>query len=256
MKRGKPFLSTASVFFIVLILLVSCGIATRFYIDSRIEKLNSSIKDTVLGKYSVISDPLNNLSWIDVGSGPSLMLFYLITDDPNPPSGIISTFNSTYQRNYAGMSISSDEILTVNDYTLYRFSDDQGTDFKSPYYIASAVDPLDPDFTCTITKNISNGTLADMNLTFDTGAYTIHNQSFSYGPPPTAALRRFGNYGQFETDIFKVRGTPGNYPEYQEISSTASSMFIHIYAAVNISPKGSFNNIYWTDLVNLGCITL
>jgi len=256
MKRRIPILSTVSVFFIVLILLVSCGITTRFYIDSSIKKAEPSVSGSVAGTYSVNSDPFNNLSWIDVGSGPSVMLFYLITDEPNPPSGIISTFNSTYQRNYAGIAISSDEILTVNDYTLYRFSNDQGTEFKSPYYIASAVDPLNPDFTCTITKNISNGTLADMNLTFDTGAYTIHNQSFSYGPPPTAALRRFGNYGQFETDIFKVRGTPGNYPEYQEISSTASSMFIHIYAAVNVSPKGSFNNIYWTDLVNLGNITL
>ena len=112
MKRRIPILSTASVFFIALILLVSCGIATRFYIDSSIKKAEPSVSDSVAGTYSVNSDPLNNLSWIDVGSGPSVMLFYLITDEPNPPSGIVSTFNSTYQKNYAGIAISSDEILT------------------------------------------------------------------------------------------------------------------------------------------------
>jgi hypothetical protein len=256
MKRRTTILSTASVFFIALILFSSCGIATRFYIDSKIAPptADSGIiipPDSVMGIYKVNADPLNNLDWIEVGTGPSLMLFYLITDKQNPPSSIISTFNSKYQQNYAGMAISSDEVLTVTDdninYTLFRFSDDQGTEFKSPYYIASAVDHNNPDFSCTLTKKeiSESDEYVYMNLVFDpTDSYAIYlsSQLYRYNAQP------------FETELRNVTNNRGSFPDYH-LGDEPSDMYLHIYGAVNVS-KGNFNNIYWTDLVNLGYITL
>ncbi|MBG0766210.1 MAG: hypothetical protein H0S77_01235 [Spirochaetaceae bacterium] len=258
MKRRTTILSTASVFFIALILFSSCGIATRFYIDSKIAPptADSGIiipPDSVMGIYKVNADPLNNLDWIEVGTGPSLMLFYLITDKQNPPSSIISTFNSKYQQNYAGMAISSDEVLTVTDdninYTLFRFSDDQGTEFKSPYYIASAVDHNNPDFSCTLTKKeiSESDEYVYMNLVFDptTSSYTIHQSSKLY---------RY-NAQPFETKLNTITtdNNPDLFKDYH-LGDEPSDMYLHIYAAVNVS--GSFNNIYWTDLAYLGHIPL
>ncbi|MGH0054397.1 MAG: hypothetical protein ACQ5SW_13485 [Sphaerochaetaceae bacterium] len=248
MKKRIRILSTTSVFFIILILLSSCGIPTIFYIDSSITQ-TSSLDDSVAGKYTVHSDEFDNLSWINPGSGPSLMLFYLVTNEQGPPSNISSAFYSQYQRNSATVSISSEnEVLTINGYTLYGFSDSQGTNFTRPYFIASADDPHNPDFTCTIKKNdtISGSTKIDMTLSFDpTDEYSIHKSS---------TLRRY-NGEKFEIAANNVRNPLENYPEYHNIDIATIDMYCHIYAAVNVS-EGSFDNNYWTDLEYLGNIQL
>jgi hypothetical protein len=240
MKRGKPFLSTASVFFIVLILLVSCGIATIFMFG------NGTIFDDIesngdkVGLTLTVDNALGNLSDIDSGTGPSLMLFYTVTDSPDAPN-FRTAFSTSYKRRYDGVQITSDEVLTVNDITLYRFSNILQTTFQSPTYIATANSPTSPDFVCTLTKTDGSGSTISMDLVFDTGSYTIHD---------SPKLYRY-NGQAFETDIKEVDESFEDY----HIDDQSSDMFLHIYGAVNVS-KGSFNNIYWTDLVHLGYITL
>lgn len=241
MKRRIPILSTVSVFFIVLILLVSCGIATIFTFGSDTVFTDG---DTNNGdKVALILDVDNSLGTlylIDPGSGPSLMLFYTVTDSPERIN-FENAFSLTYKKSFNGININSDEVLTVNDYTLYRFSDTLGTTFQGPEYIATADVPTSPDFNCTLTKTAVSGTTVSMDLVFDVGSYTIHN---------SPKLHRF-NGQPFETDIKEIDESFEDY----HIDDQSPGMFLHIYGAVNVS-KGSFNNIYWTDLVNLGCITL
>ncbi|MGE4453209.1 MAG: hypothetical protein AB7D92_01630 [Sphaerochaeta sp.] len=257
MKRRISILSTASVFFLVLILLISCGIATRFYIESSIRRTTSTTDDAISATYSVTSDRLNSLGWIDTGTGPSLMLFYLISGSEIPPSGIISKFDTLYQRNNVGAAISSDEVLSLTsastDYTLYRFSDDFQSTFQSPGYIATANNPLSPNFSITVIKTPIDDSHVAMNLQFDTGAYTIHNPSPTFSPSTVASLRRF-NGVPFQTNVSTVIGSQASYPEYSAVGPT-TGIHLHIYGAVNVS-QGDFNNIYWTDLAYLGNITL
>ncbi|MBJ2355836.1 hypothetical protein [Sphaerochaeta sp. S2] len=240
MKRRIPILSTASVFFIVLILLVSCGIATIFTFGTGTVFTAGSFTGDKVALSLNVDDSLGTLSLIDSGSGPSLMLFYTITDSENPQN-FKTAFNTTYKRDFNGVQITSDAVLTVNDITLYRFSDTLGTTFQGPEYIATADVPISPDFNCTLIKTAVSGTTVSMDLVFDVGSYTIHN---------SPKLHRF-NGQPFETDIKEVDESFEDY----HIDDQSPGMFLHIYGAVNVS-KGSFNNIYWTDLVNLGYITL
>jgi hypothetical protein len=82
MKRRTTILSTASVFFIVLTLFSSCGIGIPFNIESSIDDITSESEDAVSANYNVSSDnsTIENLELIKDGTGPSLMLFYTITD--------------------------------------------------------------------------------------------------------------------------------------------------------------------------------
>jgi hypothetical protein len=248
MKRRIPILSTASVFFIVLILLVSCGIGIPFNISSSITNKSDDITlspDQVLAKYTIPTDSItiDNLELIKKGSGPSLMLFYTVTDSQERIN-FENAFSLTYKKSFNGININSDEVLTVNDYTLYRFSDSQNSRFQAPYYIATADTPTSPEFSCTLTKttSVDDVSMVDMNLSFVSGSYTINNSSI---------LRRYTG-DSFETTTANIRNP--SFPDYH-IGDEHSLMYIHIYAAVNIS-EGNFYNIYWTDLVHLGYITL
>ncbi len=141
MKRRIPILSTASVFFIVLILLSSCGIATIFtFGQGTVFTDGNTNGDEVALSLSVDDDDLGNLSLIDPGSGPSLMLFYTITDSEDPQN-FKTAFSTNYKKNFSGVQITANEVLTVNDITLYRFSDTLGTTFQGPEYIATASFP-------------------------------------------------------------------------------------------------------------------
>ncbi|MDC7228930.1 MAG: hypothetical protein PQJ48_01325 [Sphaerochaetaceae bacterium] len=241
MKRRIPILSAASVFFIVLILLVSCGIATIFTFGSGTVFTDGDTNGDKVGLSLDVDDSLGTLSLIDSGSGPSLMLFYTITDSENPQN-FKTAFNTTYKRDFNGVQITSDAVLSVNDITLYRFSDILGNTFQGPEYIATASSPTSPDFNCTLTKTTVSGTTVSMDLVFDVGSYTIHN---------SPKLYRY-NGKPFETASTEIRNS--SFPDYF-IGDTETNMYLHIYGAVNVS-KGSFNNIYWTDLVHLGYITL
>ncbi|WP_319755826.1 hypothetical protein [uncultured Sphaerochaeta sp.] len=241
MKRRIPILSTASVFFIVLTLLSSCGIATIFTFGTGTVFTAGSFTGDKVALILDVDDSLGTLSLIDPGSGPSLMLFYTITDSPDNPQNFKTAFNTTYKRDFNGVQITSDAVLTVNEITLYRFSDTLGTTFQGPEYIATADVPTSPDFNCTLTQTAVSGSTVSMDLVFDVGSYTIHN---------SPKLYRY-NGKPFETDIKEVDESFEDY----HIDDQSPGMFLHIYGAVNVS-KGSFNNIYWTDLVNLGYITL
>lgn len=249
MKRRTTILSTASVFFIVLTLFSSCGIGIPFNIESSIDDITSESEDAVSANYNVSSDnsTIENLELIKDGTGPSLMLFYTITDSEGRID-FKTAFDAKYRINHNGINISSDEVLTVDGITLYRFSDDQKNHFQAPYYIATANSRTSPEFTCTITNtktpSIDNEeAMVDMILSFVSGSYTIY-----YSP----ILRRFTG-DAFETNPAKIRDN-SSFPDYH-IGIYQLNMFIHIYAAVNVS-EGNFYNTYWTELAYLGHIKL
>jgi hypothetical protein len=247
MKRRTTILSTASVFFIVLTLFSSCGIGIPFNIESSIDDITSESEDAVSANYNVSSDnsTIENLELIKDGTGPSLMLFYTVTDLPETPV-FSSAFDTKYRRSYNGINISSDDVLTVNEITLYRFSDNQGSIFKAPYYIATANSPTSPDFTLILKKTtIPESEAVYMNLVFDpTDSYAIYlsSQLYRYNAQP------------FETELRNVTNNRGSFLDYH-LGDEPSDMYLHIYGAVNVS-EGNFYNTYWTELAYLGHIKL
>ncbi|MXI86208.1 hypothetical protein [Sphaerochaeta halotolerans] len=250
MKRRTTILSTASVFFIALTLFSSCGIGIPFNIESSITNKSDDIivpEDAVLANYNVPSDnsTIENLELIKDGTGPSLMLFYTVTDLPETPE-FSSAFDTKYRRSYNGINISSDDVLTVNEITLYRFSDNQGSIFKAPYYIATANSPTSPNFTLILKKTtVPESEAVYMNLVFDpTDSYAIYlsSQLYRYNAQP------------FETELRNVTNNRGSFPDYH-LGDEPSDMYLHIYGAVNVS-EGNFYNTYWTELAYLGHIKL
>ena len=242
MKMQKKLLRMASVFFVVFLLFAGCGIATYFYVGYSFSS-GSDNETSVSGSFR-FNDEFDNLEMIDVGTGPSLLLCYSLTDSDSIPS--FSSFSSTYIRNNNGKAVSSPQVLsyTSNEvtYTLYTFSDDTSTAMKSPYYLASATDPIDSDIAFSLTKD-SN---AELVFAESSGNYTLTGSSVN--------LRRY-NGDTFSIDLDAIRNNETYFPDYSAITSSSTQLYCHVYAAMSAS-KGSFNNIYWTSLHHLGYITL
>lgn len=243
MKMNKTLLLKASAFFLLLsTLLFSCGIPTYFYVVSNFSQ-GSGDDSSVSGSFT-FTDPYNNLSWIDTGTGPSVMLAYIVTYSQTTPS-FSSLFTSTYKRsNNNGIPVTEDELLSYvngdNTYKLHRFSDNSGTVFTSPWYIAYANTPSTPDFAVTLTKAVDNY----IDLSFTSGNYSLSGSS---------RLARY-NGSAFITEIQTIRNSEATYLDYT-ISDTEQTMYCHIFAAVNVS-QGDFSNNFWTDLKHLGYIKL
>jgi len=248
MKMNKTLLLKASAFFLLLItLLFSCGIPTYFYVNYYFTKGSDLAIDTVAGKFT-FTDTSNNLSWIDPGTGPSLMLAYCVTTSTNDPQ-FYSLFATKYKRtNNNGIPVSEDELLSYDNggyiYRLHRFSDNNGIDFRSPQYTAYATNPNSPDFEVSLAKDSSTNLV---DISFTSGNYSILGS--------TKLARSIGT-SAFETDIQKIKDQPGNFPDYTIIdASTANKLYCHVFAAVNVS-QGDFSNNFWTDLKHLGYIQL
>lgn len=242
MKMNKTLLLKASAFFLLLItLLFSCGIPTYFYVTYSFSKPQSS--NSVTGNFSFI-DTHGNLSWIDPGTGPSLLLSYIVTYSQTPPS-FSSLFSSTYKRsNNNGIPVDDDLMLTSESgayiYRLHRFSDENGIEFSSPEYVAYANTPSSPDLSVTLTKAGDNY----LDLSFTSGNYSLSGSS---------RLARFDGKA-FITDTQTIRDSASTYKDYT-ISDTEQKMYCHVFAAVNVS-QGDFTNNFWTDLQYMGYIEL
>jgi len=247
MKMNKKLLRIASVFF-VLLALIGCGIATIFYYEVSYAKGENQADDEVKGKFEFINDDSSTddaLYMITPGKGPSLLLGYIVTDSQSSPScssQFISTFNTKFRKNgYSGLAVSSLEILSVSydntQYALYKLSDSEGTVFKSPLYVASANDRLDP--TCEFTLTLQD----DFSLKLAIPNYTLSN---------TNLCRYNGN--KFSNEISKILNNSKNYPDYS-VQPDSTSLYVHLYGAMNVS-EGEFSNIFWSPLYYLGSIEL
>lgn len=256
MKIRTKFLFMVSVFFVSFLLFSSCGIPTIFYMTYTFVAGSTNDGNSIQNTFN-FNDTYGDLSLVDVGTGPSLMMMYYVSDSSSAPekSTIISDFKTTYGGNTTGKNISytqnNPKILssTYNstNYALYPFSDSSDAIFSAPKYIANANSSNTPNFSFTLAKNsLSISPIqVDLALAFNSGSYTSQTLK---------NLLRF-NGKPFTT--VEVINDSIHFPEYASIDTDASgtSLYVHVYAAVSVA-SGSFSNIYWTGLEYLGYITL
>lgn len=248
MKMKKTLLLKASAFFLLITLLFSCGIPTYFYVVSDFSQ-GPGDDSTVTGTFT-LTDPYNNFSWIDSGTGPSVMLAYIVTTSSSIPS-FSPPFSSTYQNkrsNNNGVAVEDDAFLTYDSagytYTLHRFSDENGTEFDKPQYTAYDSTPSTPIIKIILTKTNDNF----MNLIITDGNDLAPSNPYTYSG--SQLLARFNGLAFLDSHPTNT----ADYPDYT-ILSEPEGLFCHVYAAVNVS-QGDFSNNFWTDLEYLGRITL
>jgi len=238
MKMNKKLLLTASVFF-VLVALIGCGVATIFFNDVSYEKGTNLEDNQVKGTFKFVNN--DSLKMIAIGTGPSLLIGYTVTDTVDRTlfnSKFITEFNSRYRKDgHFGRAVSSSEILSVTNedtqYSLYQLSDSGGEVFRSPLYVASADDPLSPDCSYTIELKVDN----TLQLTIP--SYDVH----------------YDDLQRFSGAVFtKIGANSTSFPDYT-ISDTPGTFYIHLYGAMNVS-EGDFSNIFWSPLSYLGTIQL
>lgn len=241
MKMRNHILRMVSVFFLVLVL-GGCGIATYINIESSFIKKSDNTSEITI-EYTV-TNYSENLSLVSIGGGPSLMLCYAVTNRKDIPS-FNSYFKTKYQRNNIGIPLSTPNIVSYTsesvEYTLYQFSDSNGTEFKAPGYYALANDPINPQLQFKIGIGVDSNSSQNkvINFTQLVGSYTLQ------GLP---VLRRYDGT-PFESTISTILSDRADYPDYS-IEESEGSLFLHIFAAASIT-KGDFNNIYWSDLAHL-----
>ncbi|MDX9823998.1 MAG: hypothetical protein RBU26_03570 [Sphaerochaeta sp.] len=232
MKMRNHILRMVSVFFLVLVL-GGCGIMTVFSVDY---SFNS---DTTTFTFT---NPDNILSWITPSTGPSLMLAYIVTDEPKHPSILATKFNSEFRRNVVDgrMIPSGSKILSTlkddKEYTLYKLSNSNGNEFNAPYFFSTATNPLNPDIQFSLSLT-SNNTL---RFSIVSGSYTNPNQE----------LTRFNG-----NSFIAVPSEIADFPDYVVSDTVVGSLFIHVYAAINVS-EGDFTNRFWTELHPVASIPL
>jgi hypothetical protein len=248
MKMNKKLLLTASVFF-VLVALIGCGVATIFFYKVSHTEEKNQPNTVVKGKFEFVNEDLltnDPLKMITMGTGPSLLIGYTVTDtvDRNPFNNkFITEFNSRYRKDgHFGRAVSSSEILSVTNedtqYSLYQLSDSGGEVFRSPLYVASAKNPLQPDCEYTLTLQDDN---------------TLKLEVIEYNSWNSDNLCRYN--GQiFETTISSILTNATKYPDYS-LPTSSSTLYIHLYGAMNVS-EGDFSNIFWSPLSYLGTIQL
>jgi hypothetical protein len=235
MKMNKKLLLTASVFFVLLVVL-GCGLMTVFYIDPTISRLSKE------NTFSIsISDPHNNLSWIDNGEGPSLFLGYIVTDNQDIDYySLTNEFSKQYIKkpfgNHIKSSYATGPILDIESKSLKLFAF-SGTTLAIPDYHATAIKTDKTSETFTITPvNDGSGSI-DFRITLDKGHYSLNQSSLV----------------RYNGQPFTQDGT-GNL-DYILPPEIGSSKYCHFFAALNAG-KGTFNNIYWSDMKYLGYIEL
>ena len=248
MKMKKTLLLKASAFFLLITLLFSCGIPTYFYV---IPKFSQGTGDSsnISGTFT-FSDPYNNFSWIETGTGPSVMLAYIVTSSPSIPS-FRSQFSSSYKNKRAnnnGVAVEEDALLTYDNggyvYKLHRFSDENFTVFDKPQYTAYDNNHNALTVKIILSKNADNF----LNLTITDGNDSLPAYPYTYSG--SQSLARFD--GSAFLDSYP--NNTGDYPDYT-ILSEPDGLFCHVYAAVNVS-QGDFTNNFWTDLQYMGYIEL
>jgi len=244
MKMNRNLLLIASVFFVLL--LTGCGIASIFYVETRISPFQESVPSTHTFRVTISDTKIPpNLDLIANGDGPTLFLGYVVTNQQViDPNGIIDEFNKKYRRSPFGINLSSDyrtgPILETTILKLFVFS---GTSLSTRQYhaVANTTNNVDEDFSVTIESH------GDEGFTFKLKSLNGHYAINIPGDP----LTRFNGEKFTITEIGNL-----NYIDYiVEEGEIDPSRYCHFFAAINAG-EGAFNNIYWSDLNYLGSIQI
>ncbi len=244
MKMHTRLLRMVSVFFCIITLFSSCGIATIFYLeDAKITKVDSD-KTKVSGSIQV-TDNKGELDKISPGKGPSLMLSYIITNSLNPPA-FSSPFLTNYRKQISnGVPVRSQELLSVTSssqvYRLHILSDESKASFRAPEYHALANNKTIVNETFHITRIEEANSEYSLQLSFDSNLYTYKG---------IGNLRRF-NGDPFSIDQSKIIQREDEYPDYT-ITQPGDKLYLHIFAAFSVTSS----NIFWTELTHIGNIEL
>jgi len=252
MKMNRTILLIASVF---LYIFVSCGIPVIFSIESALSAGNDS-GTSVSGRYHVSSDEYNNLDLVEMGTGPSLMLFYTITQGTlvsTLQSQITTAFNTQYRKNGIGVVVPQQKlpVLSVTYdstvYNLYPFSDATGPSaFSSPKYLLAANNPHNNELQFSLSRTqFSTTSQYTLDLTLNPVSDPYSSQILDN------SLVRY-NGQKFETSSTIINS---NMLDYSNAMDSTDDYQCHIFAAMCVA-EGSFNNTYWTPLKYLGYITL
>lgn len=250
-QRYMPFIASVFFSFFLLLLLSSCGIAVLFHATTTIV-LEQTDDPTAVSATITISDPEGNLGLVEKGKSPSLLLSYMVTDQPleandSRISAIRSAFKKEFQRtSFIGVQVpitKQTPILEKEDedepYRLYALS--AATMKGPPHYHATADAPNNPNATITLSSAKIAGT-EDSNvisLQLTSGGYTIH-QSELY---------------RYNGEPFTAGGVGEGYPDYLLFDPPWENRYIHVFVSLNVS-DGDFTNIYWSDLAFIGSIEL
>lgn len=225
------------------LLFSGCGIPTLFNVTTKIETITNS--DTEINAKITVTDT-ERLDWITPNRGPSLMLAYVITNEASLPSNsAISQFSTLYVRKPNGRNVitidvyenglfpnASDELTQ----SIFPFSDLGKNKFRSPNYMATAKDRTDPNSKFTLKLEGDH-----LTFSFDDDSYQVY--SF------LKTLHRYNG-----EPFVKTEGVSGK-DYYLGDSNDSSVLYIHIFSALNVT-EGDFNNVYWSELVNIGSIKL
>ena len=252
MKINKKILLIASVF---LYIFVSCGIPVIFSIESALSAGKDS-GTSVSGKYHVSSDEYNNLDLVEIGTGPSLMLFYTINQGTlvsTLQSQIINAFNTQYRKNGIGVVVPQQKIPVLSVtydtkvYNLYPFSDATGPSaFSSPKYLLAANNPQNN----ALQFSVSRTQVPTTQYTLDLTVNSVTSDPYSSQILGNSLVRYNGQ--KFETSSTIINS---NMLDYSNAMDSTDDYQCHIFAAMCVA-EGSFNNTYWTPLVYLGNIML
>lgn len=249
MKMKRKLLPTVSVFFCILIL-ASCGIATLFFVSYSFTP-GSDTGDSVSGSFFVSSDTYNNLDLVKTGTGPSLMLFYVLSNSKTIPySSISNTFSTNYKKSPYGRivttSVSDPIVLTYTDssgasFNLFAFSDTDRKLFSAPQYILSADVPSANNLEFSLSRSGNTASGYEIIPIRDAGAYTFQT---------AGNLRRF-NGTQFSSDTEDIQDATVDYDTVDTSLIQDATYYCHVFGAMCVS-QGDFNNIFWTNLTYLG----
>lgn len=244
MKMRLRLIGLAAVSFVVL--LASCGIPTLINLKVIPADISSdpAIPGGAIAVAYTIVDEANQLQLVEQKNGPSLLLAYIVTNEPDIQTSI--DFKALFTKHYivsSGNTVSSDPVISSAGssgqptYTVYKLSDSERTQFLAPDYMAYATTPDIPNVSFYLTYDETEKTV---DLTFHGGSYTTNI---------AGSLRRFNGY-PFTSVTSEVLDDPDAFPDYA-ISDSSGTLYLHLFSAVSVTEL-RFSNIFWSDLEYLG----
>ncbi len=279
MKNRRHMEHLAKVFrrasvLVIALLITSCGIPNWFYLED--STANYAFKTVQTDKFSDLSMQLTftaqanaTLARIISGSvSPSIMLFYCIDDQPSIStfsSNLISAFTTNYKRTGAGVQLpkpGNGPLVTYSassssdqaPYRLYQFQY-QGNIAGAPGYMINQEDVGQ-------TKNDMSATLVagTADTTQSTRPVTLYNLMATQDDTTKLhTLLRYNGKPFYYTNSAISQHDPTAYEnDYNQVATTATDMYLHIFAAFNATPESgdNFNNVFWSRLNYLGWIQL
>lgn len=272
-RRIYPFL--VSVLLAVLFTFSSCGIPTIANFDDVIEISNIS---STTNEFTISLD--STLGYTLRDNSPGLLLMYCITDSADTSPVNTLTFDSTYGQISSGRQVnfnsdysSESGNLKVEGAILNRT---RGTESSETGIYHTALFPFIPEqlddyssispnngYTLNLNSLLgNNGGSITLKIEFDVESrlfYMTINNGESI-PLKRYKGSEFISYSEATSnnnlDNENSNSSYGDYWYFKKLNNNGSNgLQINIYAAINIMGQ-DFSNIYWSNLENIGYITI